>query len=69
MDLRTLAKKLRDGKVTSTEEYRRDLMLMLANAVMFNHEESEVTKHAKELMVECDRCVHNVIYPVVPCVD
>ncbi|KNZ45294.1 hypothetical protein VP01_828g4 [Puccinia sorghi] len=57
MDLRTLAKKLRDGKVTSTEEYRRDLMLMLANAVMFNHEESEVTKHAKELMVECDRLV------------
>ncbi|KAA1123009.1 hypothetical protein PGTUg99_003540 [Puccinia graminis f. sp. tritici] len=57
MDLRTLAKKLRDGKVTSTEEYRRDLMLMLANAVMFNHEDSEVTKHAKELMVECDRLV------------
>ncbi|KAI9600031.1 hypothetical protein KEM48_000245 [Puccinia striiformis f. sp. tritici PST-130] len=54
MDLRTLAKKLRDGKVITTEEYRRDLMLMLANAVMFNHEESEVTKHAKELMVECD---------------
>ncbi|KAI7962123.1 hypothetical protein MJO28_000217 [Puccinia striiformis f. sp. tritici] len=57
MDLRTLAKKLRDGKVITTEEYRRDLMLMLANAVMFNHEESEVTKHAKELMVECDRLV------------
>ncbi|OAV91859.1 hypothetical protein PTTG_02664 [Puccinia triticina 1-1 BBBD Race 1] len=57
MDLRTLAKKLRDGKVTTTEEYRRDLMLMLANAVMFNHEDSEVTKHAKELMVECDRLV------------
>ncbi|KNF00250.1 hypothetical protein, variant [Puccinia striiformis f. sp. tritici PST-78] len=57
MDLRTLAKKLRDGKVITTEEYCRDLMLMLANAVMFNHEESEVTKHAKELMVECDRLV------------
>lgn len=57
MDLRTLAKKLRDGKVTSTEEYRRDLMLMLANAVMFNHEDSEVARHAKELMVECDRLV------------
>ncbi|KAI9600043.1 hypothetical protein KEM48_000258 [Puccinia striiformis f. sp. tritici PST-130] len=57
MDLCTLAKKLRDGKATTTEEYCRDLMLMLANAVMFNHEESEVTKHAKELMMECDRLV------------
>ncbi|MBW0484559.1 hypothetical protein O181_024274 [Austropuccinia psidii MF-1] len=57
MDLRTLAKKLRDGKVTTTEEYRRDLMLMLANAVMFNHQDSEVSKNAKELMVECDRLV------------
>lgn len=57
MDLRTLAKKLRDGKVTTAEEYRRDLMLMLANAVMFNNEGSEVVKHAKELLVECDRLV------------
>ncbi|KAG0149397.1 hypothetical protein CROQUDRAFT_653694 [Cronartium quercuum f. sp. fusiforme G11] len=57
MDLRTLAKRLREGVVVSAEEYRRDLMLMLANAVMFNHEGSEVTKNAKELMVEGDRLV------------
>ncbi|KAH9824077.1 hypothetical protein DFH28DRAFT_944452 [Melampsora americana] len=57
MDLRALAKKLRDGNVTTAEEYRRDLMLMLANAVMFNHEGSEVTRHAKELLIECDRLV------------
>lgn len=55
MDLRGLAKKLRDGNVTTAEEYRRDLMLMLANAVMFNHEGSEVARHAKELLIECDR--------------
>ncbi|CAH7688339.1 Bromodomain-containing protein, partial [Phakopsora pachyrhizi] len=57
MDLRTLARKLRDGEVTSAEEYRRDLMLMLANAVMFNHEDSQVSKNAKELMIDCDRLV------------
>jgi bromodomain-containing protein 8 len=61
MDLRSLAKKLRDGKLADAHEYRRDLMLMLANAVMFNHEDSEVAKHAKELMLECDRSVFHLL--------
>jgi hypothetical protein len=36
MDIRTVGKRLKDGSITTTAAFRRDMLLIFANAIMFN---------------------------------
>ncbi|KAI3640373.1 hypothetical protein MIR68_001251 [Amoeboaphelidium protococcarum] len=50
LDLTLIKTKLRDGSITSTDEYLRDVTLMCLNAVMFNPEGSRLREYALEFM-------------------
>lgn len=52
MDLATLKKQLDAGKVTDMIEFKRRLLLMFANAVMFNSTGHDVNNYAKEMAAD-----------------
>ncbi|KAI8608595.1 hypothetical protein BC830DRAFT_1154653 [Chytriomyces sp. MP71] len=41
--------RIRDGEISTMEEFQKDILQMLANAVMFNDENSEISHMAKSL--------------------
>ena len=49
IDLRTIARKIQDGKYASLNEMEKDLMLMTKNACDFNEPGSQIYKDAKML--------------------
>jgi bromodomain-containing protein 8 len=57
MNLKTIGKRIRDGHISSTAEFRRDILLMFANAVMFNSPDSEVARKAHEMAEESEEYV------------
>jgi bromodomain-containing protein 8 len=59
-NLKTIGKRVRDGQITSSSEFRRDVLMMFANAVMFNSPDSEIAKRAREMVEESEG------YVVVP---
>lgn len=58
LDLKTIGKRVREGKITSTVEFRRDVLLMLANAIMFNKPDTDVAKDARHLFEVVESLVH-----------
>jgi bromodomain-containing protein 8 len=48
IDLKTIKARVRAGEISSSLEYRRDIALMFANAMMFNRPSSDVYKMAEE---------------------
>lgn len=46
MDLKTLSQNVRNGKVTTSTEFTRDLTLIFANAIMYNGAEHHVGRDA-----------------------
>ncbi|PVU89774.1 hypothetical protein BB561_005165 [Smittium simulii] len=50
LDLKLIKNKIRDNEIKSTNEFYRDIMLMLQNALMYNREDSEVYKMAMEFI-------------------
>lgn len=49
MDLSTIKKNLIDGKITTTQEFWRDLLLMFQNAMIYNMKGSEIYNMAVKL--------------------
>ncbi|KAJ3405475.1 hypothetical protein HDU80_001268 [Chytriomyces hyalinus] len=49
MNLTVIKNRIRDGEIATMEEFHRDILQMLANAVMFNDENSEISHMAKSL--------------------
>lgn len=53
MDLKTMKTKIKDGLISNSDDYQRDLYLMFANAMMYNRPKSDIFRMAQEV---CD-CV------------
>nr|GAT59466.1 predicted protein [Mycena chlorophos] len=52
MDLKTIKTKIKDGVITNSLEYQRDIYLMFANAMMYNRPGSDVYTMAEDMMNE-----------------
>jgi bromodomain-containing protein 8 len=50
VDLKTIKARVRSGEISNSVEYRRDIALMFANAMMFNRPSSDVYKMAEEVL-------------------
>ncbi|KAK1236602.1 hypothetical protein PQX77_000154 [Marasmius sp. AFHP31] len=54
MDLKTIKAKIRDGIITNSLEFQRDIYLMFANAMMYNRPGSDVYVMAEDMMLDCE---------------
>ena len=52
MDLKTIKNRVRDGVVTTSSEYQRDIYLMFANSLMYNRPNSDIYSIAEEVSDE-----------------
>ncbi|KAJ1651229.1 hypothetical protein IWQ61_008158 [Dispira simplex] len=50
IDLKTIRLRIRDDKLTTTDEFHRDILHMLINALMYNSEDSEVYQMTLEML-------------------
>lgn len=51
-DIKTIRTKVRTGEISTAEELQRDIMLMFANAVMYNRTNTEMHRWAVEMLEE-----------------
>jgi bromodomain-containing protein 8 len=58
IDLKAIKTKIRDGQITNSLEYQRDIYLMFANSMMYNRPDSDLYKMAEE--------VPRTFLPVIP---
>ena len=49
MDLKTIKSRVKDGLITNSLEFQRDIFLMFANAMMYNRPGSEIYNMAEEV--------------------
>ncbi|KAI0796670.1 hypothetical protein C8Q75DRAFT_205612 [Abortiporus biennis] len=54
MDLKTIKSRVKDGLISNSLEFQRDVYLMFANAMMYNRPGSEIYNMAEEMMVESE---------------
>lgn len=54
MDLKTIKARIKDGLISSSLEFQRDVYLMFANAMMYNRPGSEIYNMAEEMMLESE---------------
>jgi len=54
MDLKTIKTKVKDGVISNSLEFQRDIYLMFANAMMYNRPGSEIYNMAEEMMIESE---------------
>ncbi|EMR08204.1 hypothetical protein PNEG_03374 [Pneumocystis murina B123] len=47
-DMKSIRNKIRDGKITTSKQFHREVLLLFANAIMYNGENSTITQWAKE---------------------
>ncbi|KAI8987517.1 hypothetical protein BDF20DRAFT_813318 [Mycotypha africana] len=50
MELKTIKNRIRDGSISTTTEFERDVVLMLNNSLMYNKEGTEVYLLAREML-------------------
>ncbi|KAG9126490.1 hypothetical protein FRC07_003236 [Ceratobasidium sp. 392] len=55
MDLKTVKARIKDGLVSSTDHFKRDVFLMFANAIMYNRPGTSVNDIAAEMMLESEK--------------
>jgi len=60
MDLNSIKQRVKDGVITSTIEFHRDVMLMCTNSLMYNQEDSEVYPMALEMKEHADHEIKNL---------
>ncbi|OUM66974.1 hypothetical protein PIROE2DRAFT_40419 [Piromyces sp. E2] len=60
MDLNSIKQRVKDGIITSTIEFHRDVMLMCTNSLMYNQEDSEVYPMALEMKEHADHEIKNL---------
>ncbi|KAI0832420.1 hypothetical protein BC628DRAFT_1414722 [Trametes gibbosa] len=51
MDLKTIKSRVKDGLISNSLEFQRDIYLMFANAMMYNRPGSEIYNMAEEMMI------------------
>lgn len=61
LDLSTIKQRIRDGSITSTAEFQRDVLLMCQNAMMVNSEGTPMYTYAKELKEFANRKIETFI--------
>ncbi|KAI6105548.1 hypothetical protein F5141DRAFT_1124424 [Pisolithus sp. B1] len=54
MDLKTIKGRVKDGIITNSLEFQRDVYLMFANAMMYNRPGSDIYQMAEEMMLESE---------------
>ncbi|KAH7887706.1 hypothetical protein F5I97DRAFT_1828689 [Phlebopus sp. FC_14] len=54
MDLKTIKARVKDGVISNSLEFQRDVYLMFANAMMYNRRESDIYQMAEEMMIESE---------------
>ncbi|KAM5540514.1 hypothetical protein V8D89_005972 [Ganoderma adspersum] len=54
MDLKTIKARVKDGLVSNSLEFQRDIFLMFANAMMYNRPGSEIYNMAEEMMMSSE---------------
>ncbi|KAJ3722892.1 hypothetical protein C8R42DRAFT_720059 [Lentinula raphanica] len=54
MDLKTIKSKIKDGAISNSLEFQRDIYLMFANAMMYNRPGSDVYNMTEDMMLECE---------------
>lgn len=69
MDLKTIKNRVRDGRISSTAEYIRDVYLMFANAIMYNKPGSTVYNMAEEVCPCTDSRTALICFPFQMMVD
>lgn len=52
LDLQTIKKNIETGKIRSTDEFLRDILIMLNNAIMYNKSNSPIYLMAREMQEE-----------------
>ncbi|KAI0638187.1 hypothetical protein C8Q77DRAFT_1089802 [Trametes polyzona] len=55
MDLKTIKSRVKDGLISNSLEFQRDIYLMFANAMMYNRPGSEIYNMAEEMMISSER--------------
>lgn len=51
MDLKTIKAKIKDGAISNSLEFQRDIYLMFANSMMYNRPGSDVYNMAEDVSV------------------
>ncbi|KAH0840145.1 Bromodomain-containing protein [Lanmaoa asiatica] len=54
MDLKTIKARVKDGVISNSLEFQRDVYLMFANAMMYNRPASDIYHMAEEMMAESE---------------
>jgi len=54
MDLKTIKGRVKDGLISNSLEFQRDVYLMFANAMMYNRPSSDIYRMAEEMMAESE---------------
>ncbi|KAF9247081.1 hypothetical protein BU15DRAFT_69923 [Melanogaster broomeanus] len=54
MDLKTIKARVKDGIISGSLEFQRDVYLMFANAMMYNRPGSDIYQMAEEMMIESE---------------
>jgi bromodomain-containing protein 8 len=49
MDLKTIKARIKEGTITNSSEFQRDLYLMYANAIMYNRPSSDIYMMTEEV--------------------
>lgn len=49
IDLKTIKTKIKDGSIKDSLEFQRDVLLMFANAKMYNRPDSEIARMSDEV--------------------
>ncbi|KAG5519619.1 hypothetical protein PMAC_001774 [Pneumocystis sp. 'macacae'] len=47
-DMKSIRNKIRDGKIKTSKQFHREILLLFANAIMYNGEDSTIAQWAKE---------------------
>ncbi|KAI0081773.1 Bromodomain-containing protein [Panus rudis PR-1116 ss-1] len=58
MDLKTIKSRVKDGLISNSREFQRDVYLMFANAMMYNRPGSDVYNMAEEMMLESEKHIN-----------
>ncbi|KAJ3857443.1 hypothetical protein EV368DRAFT_77797 [Lentinula lateritia] len=54
MDLKTIKSRIKDGAISNSLEFQRDIYLMFANAMMYNRPGSDVYNMTEDMMLESE---------------
>ncbi|KAF6762280.1 hypothetical protein DFP72DRAFT_1002155 [Ephemerocybe angulata] len=59
MDLKTMKARVKDGAISNSLEFQRDVYLMFANAMMYNRPGSDVYTMAEDMMLDSELAIKN----------